>query len=70
MTPDKTPAMPESSGSTEGVTQGSLGDASMADLKKGYHAYKDDPVQGEDLPMAVLDQSERGFLSRPHGWER
>lgn len=69
MKPDVTPSMPDNGGSTEGATQSSLGDASMADLKKGYHSYKDDPSQGEELPLAVLSQ-DRGFLSRPGGWER
>lgn len=68
---NKSAALPESSGSTDGASGGSLGDATMADLKTGFIPEKNysdantDPVLNTYAP-----EPDSGFLNRPHGWER
>lgn len=65
------PVLPASSASTEGATSGSLGDASMADLKKGFHELPDDnPGERESLFVSPVEERQTGFLNRPNGWER
>ncbi len=69
---NKSPSLPASSGSTEGATSGSLGDASMADLKKGYHSMNEPTGSGMKGSSLIVDSppGPQGFLTRPGGWER
>lgn len=62
------PALPDSSGSREGATSSSLGDATMGDLKKGF--YRCDHQDEYAGVMPASDNTNTGFLGRPHGWER
>lgn len=58
----------ESTAPTDGATKSSLGDATKADLKKGYCDIDyDSPI--DDIPVpGPMDSG--GFLGRPEGWER
>lgn len=62
---DKT--LPESNASYTGGTNGSMGEATMADLKRGYT--KPAPESSDDQPM-FYPETEGGFVGRPKGWER
>jgi hypothetical protein len=70
------PAVPASAGATDGATQTSLGDCSMADLKRGYcpceHEYADEGYSMRDRngDTSVPRGENKGFLTRPYGWER
>lgn len=60
--------------STMGASGGALGDASMADLQRGYSdGTYTAPVQDDGTgPITFDDDSSKikGFLTRPEGWER
>ncbi len=65
--------LPASQASQEGVTETSLGDATMADLKRGYSKCPDVPEEsGKPGFMNSADPypPAHGFLNRPAGWER
>jgi hypothetical protein len=64
--------LPESSASTDGATKGSLGGASIADVKRGYS----DASAGDHMPdlqcccPMCVGEKQGGFLGRPQGFER
>lgn len=71
--------LPQSNAAFEGATGGSLGGASMTDLKRGYSL----PAAGEHAEGCCCNEcmteyldgasdgpAPRGFLTRPEGWER
>lgn len=58
--------IPESNKSYQGGTNGSMGDASQADLKRGYTK----PQPETEQPMDFEPMQQGGFVGRPGGWER
>lgn len=63
--------VPASQGSREGATENSLGDATMADLSKGFHKYPDDKeAESSGLCLPETSDGSGGFLGRPCGYER
>lgn len=67
---EREPDLPDSSGSTEGASGGSLGGASHADLKRGYSNASDEPDEGMTDVFRMPPEPGHGFLDRPQGWER
>ncbi len=62
--------LPNTSGSREGASGGSLGGATAKDLERGYIPC-DEQDSGYDGLMDADDAGPKpGFLGRPHGWER
>jgi hypothetical protein len=62
--------VPTSQGSREGATENSLGDATMADLSKGFHKYPDSDEKPSGPGPSLPDAGPEGFLGRPRGYER
>lgn len=56
----------QSNASYTGGTNGSLGEADMADLKRGYTK----PGAAENEESTQYNTQKGGFCGRPHGWER
>jgi hypothetical protein len=68
-----TDRMADSSASTSGASGGSLGGASIADVKRGYSdagTPKDDSHEAICCCPLCAPQKRGGFLDRPTGWER
>lgn len=74
----RTPGMLPMGSATHGAAGGALGDASMADLDKGFT--DENKADAEPVPLysdnsaggsnATPDFSGGGFLGRPAGWQR
>lgn len=60
--------LPASSASTAGATANSLGDASMADLKRGF--FNGNDTGFEDTFFVAHDSKASGVVGRPCGYER
>jgi hypothetical protein len=59
--------LPESSASKDGATTGAMGDATKADLDRGYTAVRENHRHEFLQPLRTLTA---GFLGRSGGWER
>lgn len=56
---------------SQGATSGSLGDASMSDLERGYNNASPTSNEMDDVEEAApFCAPEGGFVGRPSGWER
>jgi len=63
--------MKDNGSSKSGATKGSLGDASMSDLERGYSDASPTSKEMDDVEQASpFDSQNGGFTGRPSGWER
>jgi len=63
--------MKDNGGSKKGCTKGSLGDASVADLDRGYSDAEPKSQKLHDAASTMpFESPEGGFVGRPDGWER
>lgn len=62
--------LPKSNASTAGATTSSMGDCSLADVRKGYCVEQSAPPPFEESPFSPFALRPGGFLTRPGGWER
>ena len=68
--PDHKP-LPMSRDAMAGMTAGAQGDATRADVKRGYFKVSDDSAnRGPFEPPDNTLSPHEGFAGRPHGWER
>lgn len=65
------PALPESSESISGGTNGAVDGASTADLQRGFTKIPAPEQTNDSGENSVGNPYDRGgFLNRPQGWER
>jgi hypothetical protein len=57
--------LPESNASKDGATKSAMGEASMADLDKGFTK-----IDGRSENMNFAPAARGGFAGRSNGWER
>lgn len=65
MRADRTKDLPDSDAVLDGATKGSMGDATQAQVRRGYS-----PVKTEEDRMTEMFNDKGGFLGRPGGYER